>query len=271
MINQKHLPSIPPNKYPLKVDTNGKFGFLLKLSKPDYNETTHGFCIPASFFIHQPNYFPTFQDRLNFVDIRYGTTMNVEVTPEIVKTDAILRKLEPSVRECYFEGERQLKYFNAYSLDNCEIECFTNATLNWCGCVSLNQPYLTTYSIEHCLTANFAICSNVSKKRFLNFASFSIERNCSCLPTCDSTSYHLKYHAEQNNDNATIINVRMTTDELIIYYRYQQFTLSDEISYVGGLLGLFAGISMLSIVEVAYFFTLRMLVDLWRAFFVRNH
>lgn len=48
--------------------------------------------------------------------------------------------------------------------------------------------------------------------------------------------------------------------------RYQPFKLVDFLSYVGGILGLFAGISVLSIVEVFYYFTIRILIDVWRYF-----
>jgi hypothetical protein len=46
--------------------------------------------------------------------------------------------------------------------------------------------------------------------------------------------------------------------------RYQEFKLVDFLSYVGGILGLFAGISVLSFVELAYFMTLRLITDLLR-------
>lgn len=44
--------------------------------------------------------------------------------------------------------------------------------------------------------------------------------------------------------------------------RFQEFKLVDFLSYVGGILGLFAGISLLSMFELSYFLTLRLLVDL---------
>jgi amiloride-sensitive sodium channel len=74
----------------------------------------------------------------------------------------------------------------------------------------------------------------------------------------------VKYFSRQNENNESTINVRMNMDDMIVYRRYQQFTSSDVVSYVGGILGLFAGISMLSIVEFFYFFTIRLSTDLWR-------
>jgi len=40
--------------------------------------------------------------------------------------------------------------------------------------------------------------------------------------------------------------------------------LGDQKSRIGGILGLFAGISALSVVEFLYFFNLRLVSDLWR-------
>ena len=45
--------------------------------------------------------------------------------------------------------------------------------------------------------------------------------------------------------------------------RYQHFTIVDFLAYVGGILGLFAGISALSVVEILYFITLRLMTNLW--------
>jgi Amiloride-sensitive sodium channel len=38
-------------------------------------------------------------------------------------------------RQCYFEGEKSLKYFKIYSKSSCDQECFSNASLSTCGCV----------------------------------------------------------------------------------------------------------------------------------------
>jgi amiloride-sensitive sodium channel len=62
------------------------------------------------------------------------------------------------------------------------------------------------------------------------------------------------------------ISIRWKDAEYYALVRYQQFKVVDFLSYVGGILGLFAGISALSIVEFLYFFTFRLITDLWRYF-----
>lgn len=49
-------------------------------------------------------------------------------------------------------------------------------------------------------------------------------------------------------------------------FRHQPFTFIDFLAQAGGLLGLFVGASFLSVVEVFYFFTLRLFVNVCRHF-----
>lgn len=45
-----------------------------------------------------------------------------------------------SRRNCYFENERYLRYFRAYNQFNCELECWANVSLKYCGCVKFSMP-----------------------------------------------------------------------------------------------------------------------------------
>ena len=66
------------------------------------------------------------------------------------------------------------------------------------------------------------------------------------------------------------VRIKFKDDEFISMRRVRQFTTVDFLSYVGGLLGLFAGISMLSLVEIFYFFSIRLVVNIWRTFKLQN-
>jgi hypothetical protein len=84
--------------------------------------------------------------------------------------------------------------------------------------------------------------------------------------TENSVTYHTTLYPTDDFGNETVITVRMNGDDAILYRRFQQFTISDAVSQVGGLLGLFAGVSMLSVVEFVNHFTLRAIVDAVRIF-----
>jgi Amiloride-sensitive sodium channel len=64
--------------------------------------------------------------------------------------------------------------------------------------------------------------------------------------------------------NETFYHVKWNVDEIYPSFRTIQFTVTDSLCYIGGLLGLFAGISILSLVELVYFFTLRLIGDAFK-------
>jgi amiloride-sensitive sodium channel len=194
--------------------------------------------------------------------LQYGIDVTIEAIPKITKTDKILKKLSPNDRGCFFKGEKLLKYFKIYSVKNCITECLSNYSLQFHNC--FDDIWLPNENENYCYKINQ---SNYNEYFYVKFFDLDIPSspNCSCLPTCDSVTYHIKYFYKFSTESDEIsINVRVNTEDAILFRRYQQFTFSDVVSYVGGLLGLFAGISMLSIVEIFYFFIIRVAVDVWR-------
>ena len=60
------------------------------------------------------------------------------------------------------------------------------------------------------------------------------------------------------------IVIKFKESEFLPYRKYLRFDFVEFLSTFGGLLGLFAGISALSVIEVFYFFTLRIITDVFR-------
>lgn len=268
MKSQNMTKRVPKNLYPLKLKSGDQAVYTLKLSKAPLPD---GYirCLAASFIVHAPDFTPSFIDFNDFKQLVYGVTLDVIITPEIIHTEESLRKLSPIERECYFEGEKKLRFFKIYSLKNCEEECYSNITFKNCGCVQFNKPR-NEQEMLFCKDGISRGTCEIILKNTLDFndtANFSIRQNCSCLPSCNSVKYNLKYFPIYHNEgNETILNFKMNTEDIVVYKRYQQFTSSDVISYVGGLLGLFAGISILSIVEIFYFVIFRTLTNTWTYF-----
>lgn len=57
------------------------------------------------------------------------------VTPTLNLIDKSLESWTPEQRNCFMEGEKNLKYFRIYTKVNCEHECISQAVLETCGCV----------------------------------------------------------------------------------------------------------------------------------------
>lgn len=65
------------------------------------------------------------------------------------------------------------------------------------------------------------------------------------------------------HDNLTHLSFKFADTDFNPMRRKRQFTIIDFFSNIGGVLGLFAGISVLSIFEIPYFFTLRTLSNIF--------
>lgn len=93
----------------------------------------------------------------------------------------------------------------------------------------------------------------------------NVSQACNCLPTCSSLSFTYNFDIEKfNNQDPKYVNRSMTTfyfadDEFIVYKRSASFGNVDLIANIGGLLGLFLGISILSVVEIFVFFVVRVI------------
>lgn len=66
--------------------------------------------------------------------IDFSQLVTIGIKPKLVTTSNDLRHYKPAQRQCFFESERQLRYFKMYTKTNCEMECLFNFTKKMCGC-----------------------------------------------------------------------------------------------------------------------------------------
>ncbi|XP_070498386.1 pickpocket protein 19-like [Chironomus tepperi] len=186
-------------QYPLMFNRSDHAELTIKLLKP---QGDYARCIKQSFLIHHYDFIPTFASKYDFTSFEFGTIIDVIVTPEITRTDRSLKKLKPTERGCYFEGEKELHFFNTYSQKNCEIECVANFTLKTCGCVDFDQPFKTQEDICLNISRSIPTCvNNIQSEMYLSSDHLQQE-NCACLPLCDSISYNVKYYTmHEKEDN----------------------------------------------------------------------
>ena len=121
------------------------------------------------------------------------------------------------------------------------------------------QKICTTYD-------NF--CVDRGDQYFLNQNNAALVA-CNCLPDCNKIKYEYFYYFDkilaenETSQNQAIATIHFGDDEFLAYKRYETYGRVGLLSNIGGLLGLFLGISFLSIIETIYFFTLRFFDDLW--------
>lgn len=150
-------------------------------------------CIDASrgfkLAMHSPTDVPRFDIRYNRIPFRREVLLGV--IPQIIKTSSELVGYKPEIRQCYFNGERKLKYFKIYTESNCELECLSNFTLKNCLCVKYGLPFnnnskMCDVKSEHCYV-------EAEEKWFKqSWNQKLIDNNeCNCLPSCNSIEYQI--------------------------------------------------------------------------------
>jgi len=213
-----------------------------------------GMCLDSTFVVHSPFEMPDLYDILKFCDIGYGKSLEVLIIPEVKYTSEDLKNFDPEVRNCYFDGERSLQLFQVYTRKNCEMECLINYIIEKVECV----PYFFVR------TPNITVCGSDETSFAWQYIGYFLndkdkQNKCGCMDQCNSVDYNIEIiDTKIVDDNEIIVmSFRFKDNEFIPLIRQQQFKLVDFLSLCGGLMGLFAGVSALSIIELLYFLTLR--------------
>jgi acid-sensing ion channel, other len=97
--------------------------------------------------LHMPNEAP--QMAKNFFLVPYNRLTAVMLTPKVTITDAEIREFSVEKRQCYFNEERYLRFFQNYTQNNCEIECLANLTVSKCGCQMFFMPSMSKVLIDN--------------------------------------------------------------------------------------------------------------------------
>lgn len=135
----KSIP-VDPKTYPYRVfgggDQLGLAGILIL-----FEQNQEHVCRPMQGFkitLHMPGDVP--QVSKNYIRVPPLQEVLISVKPNMFKTSEGLRDYDPNKRQCFFDSERQLRFYKVYTQRNCELECLSNFTKEACGCVKFSMP-----------------------------------------------------------------------------------------------------------------------------------
>ncbi|XP_072945098.1 pickpocket protein 28-like [Epargyreus clarus] len=291
-------PSTPLETYPYRGSGNGGednleiFTFTMA-SDLDY---VCNFKQGIKIFLHSPAELPRVSR--HYINLPQSHDVMIAVKPKMIITAEGLRPYSPIRRKCYFSNERYLQYFKIYTQTNCEIECLTNFTQTKCGCVHFGLPHGPGTKV---CAAGSILCMSEARRELMKLTIESgmnvqpsdndttrearaVAARCRCLPACTSIEYEAETSQATVDEKAVsraykypmTNEMAFLTSRVKIYLKESQFTTLrrselfgqvDFLANCGGLLGLLMGFSVLSVVEIIYFLTLRW----WCLFRKRQH
>lgn len=127
--------------YPNRI-FNTKPGSALNINLEVYEEDLNVACpvatSPYRIFLHMPGEVPNMSK--NIIQVATSEKAEFSIQATQVTTSEGLRNYKPNERQCFFNSDRQLRFFKAYTQNNCEAECLANFTKQECGCVRFYMP-----------------------------------------------------------------------------------------------------------------------------------
>nr|XP_018905921.1 PREDICTED: sodium channel protein Nach-like [Bemisia tabaci] len=167
-------------------------------------------------------------------------------------------------RKCRFAEENRLTVSDRYSFSACIINCRRNKQLELCNCTSHLIP--KSKSSEQCDLDGLLCLNNNYLQLSLKKSQGSLQggNDCYCEPNCDDIEL------QRIDGEITTIAEPLYSMELKLAYlpseRFRRNVVRRQIDLVvsmGGAVSLFVGASLLSTVEIIYYFTIRQLGSCW--------
>ncbi|XP_061391274.1 pickpocket protein 28-like [Musca vetustissima] len=265
---------LPLHYYPrVSGGTGSRMGLtvVLNVSSSEYycSKTK---CVGFKVLVHNPAELPKISN--------YGFLMTAgreaRIPIEPIYQDAVdsIRYIKKSVRRCLFSDEGDLVYYRTYSRKNCELECEAKILMKKCSCVLYYLPRIDP-TVPICGPNDNRCTTQVQSEIESSNKSASCD---SCLPGC----FELNYRTTLTSSSMVLGDFRTSDDfppgiftpdtkisDLSIMHFYylsntfrgttksEMFGFTEFLSNTGGLLGLFMGFSIFSIIEIVYYITVR--------------
>ncbi|XP_034102297.2 pickpocket protein 28 [Drosophila albomicans] len=225
--------------------------------------------------VHNPAELPKVSN-YGFI-VTSGREARIVIDPVYEDATPSIRSIKKSVRRCLFSDENDLTYYRTYSRKNCELECEAKLLLRDCSCVLYYLPRIDPAA---------RVCgpndNNCTNRVQTEIESSNTELSCeSCWPGCFELTYRTtmstsmivtgpSYQSGEDlpedlfstsngsvNNDLSVLHFYYLTNNLRSTTKSEMFGFTEFLSNTGGLLGLFMGFSIFSVIEIVYYITVR--------------
>ncbi|XP_055386262.1 sodium channel protein Nach [Condylostylus longicornis] len=180
-----------------------------------------------------------------------------------IENDEGTREVRVDQRRCRFSDENYLDVHKYYSYSACTVQCRKDKQISLCNCaghLTPNTPdhmYCNMTGLE-CLNQNYEDLSVI-------IAEWSHHNRkgliCDCYPSCTEVDISVIYDNRENlyghEKPISFVEIGLVDLPTERYKRNVVRGKLDLVVSIGGTTGLFVGASVLSFVEILYYFTIR--------------
>ncbi|XP_037955002.1 sodium channel protein Nach [Teleopsis dalmanni] len=248
------------NKYSLPGQRDG-LSIILYYNDTDYDQIT-SYSLGFKLLIHDPDHFPSAHDTAKFVGL--NEEVFATITPVETFSSSAVKSLAIEERQCVLPHEVPMKYFKSYVGAHCELNCRVMNMVKFCGCYAYFfeikgvKDRICSYKDVPCLTEKFTDIFG----RFRN-------TQCTCPNVCERIDYDTDLDSADLDLNVPTVDTfydDIQKDYAVahiffnsqVYRRVRHDLLSNMVTLVsnlGSAFSLFVGMSMVSAVEIIYYFT----------------
>ncbi|XP_060800953.1 sodium channel protein Nach [Amyelois transitella] len=222
-------------------ETDAKWSFLFNSYRNDTN---------IDIYIHSTEEMAGLEQSAQHTWDRRVEKVSFSVKHTYTTEDA--RQLSISQRRCIFADEQSLETSSIYTYSACMRQCRMQRSRSYCKCVPHFYPSIKGYrqcTIKElkCIAEHLAAITDVTR--------------CPCELGCSHTVYEVEKLTEIDSmktaGTTTSLETEFVSWPMVRYKREVLFGWVDLLVSFGGIAGLFLGFSLLSGVELIYYFTLR--------------
>ncbi|VEN34953.1 unnamed protein product, partial [Callosobruchus maculatus] len=206
-----------------------------------------------NLYVHSPNDVVNYESKNTTCYFAKATTVKVNTIN--VHTTEDVRKLSIGQRYCKLNSETQgLVHSPVYSYSMCRTDCRIQICHSHCDCT----PYYYRRTNEPICNLQGMLCIaklDVMLKTLRD--PLTNKTMCNCMQDCDSSLIIIDLVQSKAWFQDTLLTVQIDTLTQPRYVRKLLFSKMDIVVQQGGIFGLCLGCSILSIIEIVYFTTLR--------------
>uniref|UniRef100_A0A182PHT6 Pickpocket n=1 Tax=Anopheles epiroticus TaxID=199890 RepID=A0A182PHT6_9DIPT len=263
LLQRNQSKSRPPYR-PKRLSGAGRhvgLSILIDVQPDTYMAPTKSY-YGAEVYIHDSSDFPSDADFEHVAQPGWDVIMSVIPLP--IESSSTMSQVPESMRKCFLPEESDALLGNTFNLNVCMAECRLRTILQLCNCVPFYYSDLSRlYGYFYSLRVDDPLDSELQDVDF--------GMDCDCKPPCSVLNYDVQTIVSQRTSKSFMssnfggrnvsmfatLNVHFKDTYCVKYKRDAYMTWDSLVATFGGIFGLCMGGSVLSIVELVYYFTIK--------------